>query len=84
MQLTGDMLIGGAAVRGRGAEMRAVNPSSGSKLDPSFAGGTAADVERACALAWSAFDIFRETRPGGSARASWRRSPSSSSPSAMR
>lgn len=61
MQLTGDMLIGGTAVRGTGAAIRAVNPSSGQTLDPPFPGGTAADVERACALAWAAFDAFRET-----------------------
>ena len=61
MQLSGDMLIGGAAVRGKGAEMRAINPSDGSKLDPSFAGGTSSDVDRACGLAWAAFDTFRET-----------------------
>jgi 2,5-dioxopentanoate dehydrogenase len=61
MQLTGDMLIGGAAVRGKGAEIRAIDPSNGNKLDPSFAGGTPSDVDRACELAWSAFDAFRET-----------------------
>ena len=61
MQLTGAMLIGGAAVQGKGAKMRAVDPSNGNNLDPSFSGGTKADVEQACGLAWSAFDTFRET-----------------------
>jgi len=61
MRLTGDMLIGGAAVQGSGAKMRAVNPSNGSDLDPLFSGGTAEDVEQAGGLAWSAFDVFRET-----------------------
>ena len=61
MRLTGDMLIGGAAVQGSGAKMRAVDPSNGSNLDPSFSGGTTKDVEQACVLAWSAFDVFRET-----------------------
>src|ERR1017187_1717474 len=61
MQLTGDMLIGGAAVRGKGPAMRAVDPSNGNNLDPSFMGGTKADVDHACRLAWSAFDVFRET-----------------------
>ena len=46
MRLTGDMLIGGAAVQGSGAKMRAVDPSNGSDLDPSFSGGTTKDVER--------------------------------------
>jgi 2,5-dioxopentanoate dehydrogenase len=61
MQLTGDMLIGGAAVRGKGPAMRAVDPSNGNNLDPPFMGGTKADVDHACRLAWSAFDVFRET-----------------------
>jgi alpha-ketoglutaric semialdehyde dehydrogenase len=61
MRLTGEMLIGGAAVRGKGPGMRAVDPSSGNDLDPLFFGGTAADVDHACRLAWSAFDAFRET-----------------------
>jgi 2,5-dioxopentanoate dehydrogenase len=61
MQLTGDMLIGGAAVRGKGPAMRAVDPSNGNSLDPSFMGGTTADVDHACRLAGSAFDVFRET-----------------------
>jgi len=61
MQLTGEMLIGSAAVRGNGPELRAIDPSNGNKLDPSFAGGTKSDVERACTMAWSAFDAFRET-----------------------
>ena len=61
MQLTGDMLIGGAAVQGKGAKMRAIDPSNGSNLDPLFSGGTTKDVEQACGLAWLAFDIFRET-----------------------
>jgi 2,5-dioxopentanoate dehydrogenase len=61
MQLTGDMLIGGETVRGTGVAIRAVNPSTGRDLDPLFPGGTQADVERACTLAWAAFDSFRET-----------------------
>jgi len=61
VQLTGDMLIDGAAVRGTGAPIRAVNPSNGQQLDPPFPGGTTADVAHACALASDAFDSFRET-----------------------
>ena len=60
MQLAGDMLIGGVAVRHSSPEIRAVDPSNGSKLDPSFAGGTIADVDQACGLAWAAFDIFEK------------------------
>jgi 2,5-dioxopentanoate dehydrogenase len=59
--LTGDMLIGGAAVRGSAAPIYGVNPATGEQLDPPFPGGTPADVEHACALAWDAFDSYRET-----------------------
>ena len=61
MQLTGEMLIGGGAVRGKGAAMRAVDPANGNDLDPLFMGGTPVDVDHACRLAWAAFDAFRET-----------------------
>ena len=61
MQLTGDMLIGGASVRGGAAAIHAVDPSTGRELEPPFPGGTPADVEHACALAWAAFDAYRET-----------------------
>lgn len=61
MQLTGDMLIGDAAVRGKRAAMRAGDPADGSNLDPIFMGGAPADVDHACRLAWTAFDAFRET-----------------------
>ncbi|MBV9785373.1 MAG: aldehyde dehydrogenase (NADP(+)) [Acidisphaera sp.] len=60
MQLTGEMLIGRGSVEGHGDAMRAVNPATGDELDPPFPGGTQADVERACSLAWAAFDAFRE------------------------
>jgi len=61
MPLTGEMLIGASAVRGSERPVRAVNPSTGEEIDPPYAGGTAAEVERACALAWAAFDTYRET-----------------------
>jgi 2,5-dioxopentanoate dehydrogenase len=61
MRINGDMLIGGVAVRGHDTEFYAVNPASGEKIEPAFGGGGAAEVERACALAWAAFDIYRET-----------------------
>ena len=61
VQLTGEMLIGRANVRGAGKPFRAVDPSTGRELEPMFFGGTIADVERACTLASSAFDSFRES-----------------------
>ena len=59
MQLTGEMLIGGRAVRGTVGAMRAVNPATGEEMEPVFGGATAADVDAACALAEAAFDAYR-------------------------
>lgn len=61
MQLTGNLLIGGQSVRGANGAIEAIDPSTGAALAPSFGGATAADLERACALAWAAFDSYRET-----------------------
>jgi NADP-dependent aldehyde dehydrogenase len=59
--LTGEMFIGAAAVRGSQGSVRGFNPATGDTLEPAFGLAGAADVERACALAWSAFDAYRET-----------------------
>ncbi|MGA1861229.1 aldehyde dehydrogenase (NADP(+)), partial [Azospirillum sp. 11R-A] len=59
MTITGEMLIGATAHRGSQGEFRAVDPATGEALEPVFGGGGAAEVERACALAWAAFDAFR-------------------------
>ena len=63
MQVTGEMLIGAQAVRGRGAAVVAIDPASGERVDADaevcFNGGDAADVERACALAQAAFTPLR-------------------------
>ncbi|WP_042695305.1 aldehyde dehydrogenase family protein, partial [Azospirillum sp. B506] len=61
MTITGEMLIGATAHRGSQGEFRAFDPASGEALEPVFGGGGAPEVERACALAWAAFDAFRET-----------------------
>ncbi|QBJ76809.1 aldehyde dehydrogenase (NADP(+)) [Aquitalea sp. USM4] len=63
MNLTGKMLIGGQSVSGRREALHAINPSSGQTLQPGYAGGDQAQVEQACALAWAAFDAYRETTP---------------------
>ena len=63
MPITGEMLIGATALRGTDKPIRATEAATGKPLDPAFGGGTAADVERACALAWAAFDTYRETGP---------------------
>src|SRR2546430_13684913 len=58
---TGELLIGGGAVLGTHAPVRAVDPASGAELQPLFGGAGPAEVERACALAWAAFDAYRDT-----------------------
>ncbi|MCK0746401.1 aldehyde dehydrogenase (NADP(+)) [Chromohalobacter nigrandesensis] len=57
----GNLLIGQQAVRGPGAAIHAINPTTGETLEPGYAAGSQAEVERACELAWTAFDTYRET-----------------------
>lgn len=59
MQITGEMLIGRADVRGSAGTLEAFDPARGETLTPTFGAGTAQDVERACELARAAFDPFR-------------------------
>ncbi|TAU43964.1 aldehyde dehydrogenase (NADP(+)) (plasmid) [Rhizobium leguminosarum] len=61
MKVSGDLLIGGAVLRGGAASFSATNPASGSPMEPSFAGATKDQVEQATAVAWDAFPIYRET-----------------------
>ncbi len=61
MPITGEMLIGATALRSADKPIRATEAATGKPLEPAFGGGTAADVDRACALAWAAFDAYRET-----------------------
>lgn len=61
MKITGNMLIGSAAVRGYVGELRAIDPSSGQAIPPAFGAGGKAEVDRACQIAALAFDAYRET-----------------------
>ena len=61
MRITGDILIGASRVSGGERSFRAVNPATGEALDPAFAFAGPAEVDRACALAWEAFQTYRET-----------------------
>jgi len=63
MQITGEMLIGTRAVRGHLQAIHAINPASGEQMQPAFGGGSGDEVNQACALAWQAFDGYRETSP---------------------
>ncbi|MCX4162953.1 MULTISPECIES: aldehyde dehydrogenase (NADP(+)) [Paraburkholderia] len=59
MQITGDMLIGGSAVRGTRGTLRAFDPARNAEIEPTFGAGGTAEVERACELAARAFDPYR-------------------------
>lgn len=59
MQITGEMLIGSKAVRGREGVVRVTNPATGLEMEPLFHGGSRADVHAACELAEAAFDVYR-------------------------
>ncbi|HKT96628.1 MAG TPA: aldehyde dehydrogenase (NADP(+)) [Paraburkholderia sp.] len=61
MNIAGNLLIGQSAKRGTHGVSYALDAASGERLEPGFGGATLEDVDAACALAWSAFDIFRET-----------------------
>ncbi len=61
VMITGEMLIGKIAVWGDKGDFRGVNPATGAQIEPPFGSGSRADVDRACALAWAAFDTYRET-----------------------
>ncbi len=60
MAINGDLLIGGAGVRGSEGAYRGIDPSSGAAIAPDFAGAGTAQLDRACALAEEAFDAYRE------------------------
>lgn len=61
MTLTGYMLIGQTPVTGSREAIRAIDPATGQPLEPAYLGGTGEHVAQACALAWAAFDGYRET-----------------------
>ena len=61
MTLTGYMLIGQTPVTGSREAIRGIDPATGQPLEPAYLGGTNEHVAQACALAWAAFDGYRET-----------------------
>ncbi|MCB8887836.1 aldehyde dehydrogenase (NADP(+)) [Vreelandella malpeensis] len=61
MALEGKLLIGQQSVSGTRANIQATNPATGETLDPAYVGGDRSHVEQAAALAWDAFDTYRET-----------------------
>jgi NADP-dependent aldehyde dehydrogenase len=61
MNIAGNLLIGQSVRRGTNGVSYALDAASGERLEPGFGGATLDDVDAACALAWTAFDRFRET-----------------------
>ncbi|MNO43329.1 Alpha-ketoglutaric semialdehyde dehydrogenase [compost metagenome] len=61
MTLTGNLLIGQRAVTGSREALRAIDPATGHALEPAYHGASVEQVAEACALAWAAFDTYRET-----------------------
>ena len=59
--LEGKQLIGSQAIAAKGEPIHAINPATGETLAPGYPAGSRAEVERACELAWAAFDRYRET-----------------------
>jgi 2,5-dioxopentanoate dehydrogenase len=60
MALTGEMLIGSSAVT-TSSTMKALNPATGRPIEPDFALGGPAEVDRAARLADEAFDSYNRT-----------------------
>ncbi|MFF8919205.1 aldehyde dehydrogenase family protein [Streptomyces sp. NPDC015032] len=63
MTLTGDLLIGAAGVPATAGTMKAFNPAVGELIEPEFAFGGAAEVDRAVRLADEAVDSYSHTGP---------------------
>ncbi|AMN81019.1 aldehyde dehydrogenase (NADP(+)) [Pseudomonas azotoformans] len=61
MTLTGKMLIGQQLISGNREAIRAINPATDTPMEPAYPGGDGEQVAQACALAWAAFDKYRET-----------------------
>jgi NADP-dependent aldehyde dehydrogenase len=61
MLIEGKMLIGHTTVLGTNGSIRAIHAATGETIEPAFNGASDADLEYACALAWSAFDTYRES-----------------------
>lgn len=62
MPLSGELFIGFER-RATPRTFRAYDPAGARVLAPDFSAAGAAEIEAACALAWSAFDVYREFPP---------------------
>lgn len=61
MTLTGKLMIGASDVPGTEGTMKALNPASNQLIEPAFALGGVADVDKAATLADEAFDEYSHT-----------------------
>jgi NADP-dependent aldehyde dehydrogenase len=61
MTLTGELFIGGERVPATAGSMKAFNPATGKLIEPEFAFGGPAEVDRALRLADDAFDSYSHT-----------------------
>ncbi|CAG9261635.1 aldehyde dehydrogenase (NADP(+)) [Paraburkholderia caribensis] len=61
MKLTGNLLIGAQEVSATAGTMKALNPATNVEIEPVFAFGSAAEVDRAARLADEAFDSYNNT-----------------------
>jgi NADP-dependent aldehyde dehydrogenase len=61
MKLTGNLLIGAQEVSATAGTMKALNPATNAEVEPSFAFGGSAHVDRAAQLADDAFDSYNRT-----------------------
>ncbi|POF39290.1 aldehyde dehydrogenase (NADP(+)) [Pseudomonas laurylsulfativorans] len=61
MQLTGKLLIGACDVAASEGTLKALNPATNQSIEPAFALGSVADVDRAATLADDAFDVYSHT-----------------------
>jgi 2,5-dioxopentanoate dehydrogenase len=59
--LTGELFIGHQRVLGSDGIFRAINPSTGSILKPTFSGASDDQIDQAASLANKAFDTYRST-----------------------
>lgn len=62
ISVKGEMLLGNRAVTGSGSPKYAQNPATGENMEPAFLAASKGDVQRACELAESAFDAYRNIR----------------------
>lgn len=67
MAISGQLFIGGERVA-TPTNFRGVNAATGEVLQPPFSEADQGAVDRACTLAWSAFDSFRELESEARAR----------------